>query len=73
MSRLETCMRGKVVAHGMSMWVTPGMMRAMCQAHRKEGDEFEWGRELVEKSIQKMEETKREREERKKKRKRGGK
>ena len=27
---------------GMAMWVTHGMMRAMCQAHRKEGDEFKW-------------------------------
>ena len=29
------------VTLGMAMWVTYGMMRAMCQAHRKEGDEFE--------------------------------
>ena len=27
----------------MAMWVTHGMIRAMCQAHRKEEDEFGGG------------------------------
>ena len=41
-------------------WVTHGMMRAMCQAHRKEGDKCEWGRELVERNKKNKERKERE-------------
>ena len=43
------------------------MMRAMCQAHRKEGDKCEWGRESVERNKKKKERKEREKGKGKKK------